>query len=121
MGRSCKMMSAVKLLRAVGEQIRAKRTDLKLTQRELGERAGIVDKYVSEIERGTRDVPFSTLYAIVEHGLELQLDVVFRPREQPLRFPTRLDEVWSRIGALPGEAQAKIADIIRTILELTRQ
>lgn len=120
MGRSFETMSAIKLLRAVGEQIRAARTDRRLTQRELGERAGIVDKYVSEIERGTRDVPFSTLYAIVVHGLELQLDVVFRPREQQ-RFATRLDEVWSRIGTLPGEAQAKIADIIRSILEFTRQ
>lgn len=113
-------MSAIKLLRAVGEQIRARRTDLKLTQSELGERAGIVDRYVSEIERGTRDVPFSTLYAIVERGLELQLDVVFRPRDQQ-RLETRLDEMWSRIGALSGEAQAKLADIIRSILELPRQ
>lgn len=119
-GRSFETMSAIKLLRAVGEQIRAARMDRRLTQRELGERAGIVDKYVSEIERGTRDVPFSTLYAIVVHGLELQLDVVFRSQEQQ-RFATRLDEVWSRIETLPGEAQAKLADIIRSILEFTRQ
>lgn len=111
-------MSASKLLRTVGEQIRATRIGLKLTQRQLGERAGIVDKYVSEIERGTRDVPFSTLYKIVERGLELELDVVFRPRHQA-RFATQLDEVWSRIGMLPSEAQSRIADIIRSILEFS--
>ncbi len=114
-------MSAIKLLRDVGDQIRARRTGLKLTQRELGERAGIVDKYVSEIERGTRDVPVSTLFAIVEHGLELQLDVVFRTREEGQPSPTGLEEVWARLELLPGEAQTKIADIVRTILELTRQ
>lgn len=75
-------MSATKLMRALGEQIRLMRIDLKLTQRELGKRAGIVDKYVSEIERGTRDVPVSTLYAIVEQGLDHRLDVVFRPRSE---------------------------------------
>ncbi len=121
MSRSFETMSAIKLLRAVGEQIRAKRTALKLTQRALGERAGIVDKYVSEIERGTRDVPFSTLYAIVERGLELQLDVAFRPRDREQPGPTRLDEVWTSIGGLPVDDQARIADLLRTILELTRR
>lgn len=115
-------MSAIKLLRAVGEQIRLRRTDLKLTQRELGQRAGIVDKYVSEIERGNRDVPVSTLYAIVEQGLELRLDVAFRPRTEQQRYllHARLDEVWSRLSALPHEAQGKVADILRTVLELMR-
>lgn len=112
-------MSA-KMLREVGEAIRATRIGMKLTQRQLGHRAGIVDKYVSEIERGTRDVPFSTLYKIVEHGLELDLDVVFRPRDQA-RFATRLDEVWSRIGTLPADAQTRIADILRSILEFSER
>ena len=61
------------LLRAVGEQIRSARLAANLTQTQLGERAGLVGKYVSEIERGTRDVPLSTLQALVERGLGFRL------------------------------------------------
>lgn len=115
-------MSAMKLMRAVGEQIRAKRIDLNLTQRELGTRAGIVDKYVSEIERGTRDIPISTLYAIVEQGLELRLEVVFRTRseQERSRIHNRLEEVWLHLSTLSSDAQVKVADILRAILGLMR-
>src|SRR5580704_15434933 len=64
--------------RKLGALIRTCRSAARLTQAELGRRAGIVGKYVSEIERGTRDIPFSTLRAIAEDGLGLVLDVRFR-------------------------------------------
>jgi transcriptional regulator with XRE-family HTH domain len=63
--------------RALGHAIRAAREGAQLTQAQLGKRAGIVGKYVSEIERGNRDVPFSTLRRIVEDGLGLTLEVRF--------------------------------------------
>ena len=63
--------------RALGHAIRAAREAAQLTQAQLGKRAGIVGKYVSEIERGNRDVPLSTLRRIVEDGLGLTLEVRF--------------------------------------------
>lgn len=115
-------MSAGKLLRVVGEQIRASRVDAGLTQRELGERAGIVGKYVSEIERGTRDVPLSTVWAVVERGLQLQLDLVFRRRDATSRpiVPPRIEEIWWTLAALPIERQTKIISLLRGMIDLAR-
>ena len=114
-------MSAAKLLRVVGAQIRANRVDLGLTQRELGERAGIVDKYVSEIERGTRDVPLSTLRAIVERGLDLRLEILFRHAGEDARdIPPRIEDVWWMLAKLPVERQTKIVEIMRVMVDLAQ-
>lgn len=110
-------MSAGKLLDVLGERIRSSRIEAGLTQRALGERAGIVGKYVSEIERGTRDIPLSTLQAIVERGLQLELDVVFRRRVASL---TGLDDVVRMIGDLPVEQQKRVVALVRGIVELAR-
>lgn len=115
---SLSTMSAIKLLRAVGDQVRTRRLALKLTQHELGKRAGIVDRYVSAIERGTRDVPLSTLYKVVEHGLDLRLDIAFHPRGDHERSRAGLEEAWGSLSALPREVQAKVADLVFAILEL---
>jgi transcriptional regulator with XRE-family HTH domain len=77
------LVSSHDLLRSVGELIRSASATAGLTQRELGERAGIVGKYVSEIERGTRDLPVSTLFAIAEGGLQRRLEISFRDRMAP--------------------------------------
>ena len=67
-------------LKALGEAIRTRRGEIDgLSQEGLADLAGMHRTYVSEIERGTRDVPMSTLYAIVE-GLGLRLAMEFRMR-----------------------------------------
>lgn len=48
-----------------------------LSQEEVGERAGFGGKYIGEIEKGTRDVPISTLRAVIENGLGLRIDAAF--------------------------------------------
>lgn len=115
-------MNSGKLLRAIGEQIRERRVEAGLTQRELGERSGIVGKYVSEIERGTRDLPLSTLLSIVERGLVLELEVLFRRRQSGVdaALPARVEEVARTVAELPAEQQAKVVALIRGILELAR-
>ena len=90
-----------------------------LTQDTLGRRSGIVGKYVSEIERGTRDIPFSTLHAIVESGLGLQLDIGFRakgPMRQPL--PRAVEELARTIAALTDDERVLILAIVRSALKL---
>lgn len=106
-------------LRLLGDQIRASRIAAELTQRELGDRAGIVGKYVSEIERGTRDIPFSTLAAIVERGLQRQLVVSFQ-HQGTIRVPSYLEDLALAIGALSEEPRARVISVVRTVLELTR-
>ncbi|HEU0029902.1 MAG TPA: helix-turn-helix domain-containing protein [Kofleriaceae bacterium] len=108
-------------MRSLGEQIRASRIAAGLTQRALGERAGIVGKYVSEIERGTRDVPLSTLAAIVERGLRLRLEITFQgEKSAPRSVPSYVEELATAIVALADEKRAKVVGLVRAILELAQ-
>ena len=53
--------------------------------RDLGERAGFSGKYISEVERGLRDLPLSSLRAIAHQALGASFEQVFRGLEsQPL-------------------------------------
>lgn len=115
------MPSTQHALRALGHLIRARRVTAGLTQSALGRKAGIVGKYVSEIERGNRDVPFSTLRAIVEDGLGLALDVRFEAkgsaRSAPMPpIPAELRE----IAELPPESRKAVLAIVRALLGLVR-
>jgi transcriptional regulator with XRE-family HTH domain len=65
------------LLVRVGARLRLLREQRGLTQEQVGERAGYTAKYISEIERGRRDPPLTTLALIAEKGLGCDLaDVV---------------------------------------------
>jgi transcriptional regulator with XRE-family HTH domain len=91
-----------------------------MTQEQLGTRAGLVGKYVSEIERGTRDMPFSTLCALVEHGLGLRLEVVFAARggSRPHLLVPEIDELARAVATLPADARRRALPILRSIVEL---
>jgi transcriptional regulator with XRE-family HTH domain len=110
--------------KAIGQQVRASRLDADLTQDELGKRAGIVGKYVSEIERGTRDLPLSTLQAVVESGLGLRLELEFRPKNgsRPhIRLPAlppTVDELARAIAALPADDRNRVVAIVHKIVGL---
>jgi transcriptional regulator with XRE-family HTH domain len=68
------------LLERVGARLRELRLSAKLTQETVGERAGFSGKYIGEIEKGVRDVPLSTLRAVVEHGLGLHIEAALGGR-----------------------------------------
>jgi transcriptional regulator with XRE-family HTH domain len=58
-------------LRKLGERVRAERLRQKLTQQDLAGALGISVAYVSLIERGARNPPFTTLVALA-HALGVQ-------------------------------------------------
>lgn len=119
------MSSADELLEALGHLIRTRRTAASLTQDALGARAGIVGKYVSEIERGTRDLPLSTLHAVVENGLGLRLDVQFQSKGSP-RAPVRpplprsIEELGRLIAELPADQRSVVLAITRHAIKLAQ-
>ena len=121
------MASAKDGLHSIGELIRARRAAANLTQAQLGKRAGIVGKYVSEIERGTRDIPYSTLHAIVEDGLDLHLDIRFgavaegRGVKPPPPLPRAIEQLARTIAELPPEPRATVLAIVRTVLRLVKR
>lgn len=112
------------LKKAIGQQVRSHRVAAELTQDALGKRAGIVGKYVSEIERGTRDIPISTLQAVVEGGLGMKLEIEFRPKngsKPHIRLPAlppTVEEVARAIAALPEKERARVVTIVRGIVGL---
>jgi len=123
-------MSADEALRELGLLIRSKRNAASMTQDMLGNRAGIVGKYVSEIERGTRDVPFSTLYSVVEDGLGLRLDITFETRnangsgvsEAPRPpLPPTVEEVARAIADLPAEVRTSVLELVRGMVGLAKK
>jgi len=120
------MASAKDGLRALGQLIRQRRGAAGLTQDQLGKRAGIVGKYVSEIERGTRDVPFSTLHAIVEDGLGHRLDIRFgtpsdgRTAKLAPPLPRSVEGIARAIAALPAERRAAVLVLVRALLRVAR-
>jgi len=96
------------LLERIGARVRQLREAAGLTQEGLGERAGFGGKYVGEIEKGMRDVPLSTLRAIVESGLGLQLEAVFDKKASRKRrgrvevaVPRDVEITAELIAALP--------------------
>jgi transcriptional regulator with XRE-family HTH domain len=115
-------MSADDGLRKLGALIRTCRSAARLTQAELGRRAGIVGKYVSEIERGTRDVPFSTLRAIAEDGLGLQLEVRFRDHgsapHRTRELPRQVLDLAQTIAELAPDQRERVVAIMRILLRL---
>jgi len=114
------MASSTQALRALGQAIRTRREAAGLTQAQLGKRAGIVGKYVSEIERGNRDIPFSTLRAIIEDGLGLHLDVRFDKNGRTNHANAILPEL-REVAELPAESRKAVLAVVRTLLALARR
>ena len=56
--------------KAIGERLRSQRKALKLTQAQVGKRAGVKQSYIAEIEAGTVNTTLDTL-AKVGRALEL--------------------------------------------------
>ena len=58
----------------VGEVLKEERTKANLTQAQLAEKTGTKKSYISRIENGHADIQLSTLYRLIEQGLNLKLE-----------------------------------------------
>lgn len=112
------MPSVHSLLGALGQLLREKRLASQLTQAQVAKRAGIGAKYLSEIERGTRDLPMSTLRALVEDGLGLRLDVRFLDSQPETRLPRTIENAARAIGKLPDDQRELVLMVVRSVLRL---
>lgn len=59
-------MEKEKLLKKLGEKVKIKRAELKLSQEELAFKCGFDRTYISLIERGLRNISFSNLSILAE-------------------------------------------------------
>ena len=114
-------MASDDVLKRLGEQIRSHRGQAELTQEELGTKSGIVGKYVSEIERGTRDIPLSTLHAIVERGLNLRLDIDFRTKMKVAPWPRGVEEMAQLVAGLETDQRSEVIAIVKALTRLAKR
>lgn len=121
------------LLARLGGSLRSLREERGLTQEQVGERAGYTAKYISEIERGHRDPPLTTLARISEKGLGCPLARVIEagtaPRsrpteggpEPPAPLPRAVREVAEQIARIASHQQrSRILRLVRELVALAR-
>ncbi len=62
----------------LGELLKEEREKAQLTQAEMAERTGTKKSYISRIENGKADIQLSTLYRLIEQGLNRKLELTIR-------------------------------------------
>lgn len=102
-----------RLVGRVGSRLRDLRHQAGLTQAELGRKAGLTAKYVSEIENGHRDLRISTLERVAK---AVRTDPAELLRIGPV------DVSLSRIGAMLKDREEPlhehVVDVVREVLRL---
>ena len=62
----------------LGELLKEERQKANLTQAEMAEKTGTKKSYISRIENGRADIQLSTLYRLIEQGLNKKLEMSIR-------------------------------------------
>ena len=62
----------------LGEMLKEERAKANLTQAELAEKTGTKKSYISRIENGHADIQLSTLFKLIEQGLNRKLELTIR-------------------------------------------
>lgn|SRR5690606_4382022 len=62
----------------IGELLKDERKRANITQEEMAERTGTKKSYISRIENGHADIQLSTLYKLIEQGLNRKLELYIR-------------------------------------------
>ncbi len=62
----------------IGELLKDERQKANLTQEALAEKTGTKKSYISRIENGRADIQLSTLYKLIEQGLNRELELYIR-------------------------------------------
>jgi transcriptional regulator with XRE-family HTH domain len=75
------VQTETELLSLLGEVVRKRRLALDLSQEELAARAGVHRTYLSDIERGARNITITVLTRLAE-ALEVRVSRLFRLTEQ---------------------------------------
>jgi len=60
----------------IGELLKEARKNANLTQQALAERTGTKKSYISRIENGHTDIQLSTLFKLIEQGLNRKLELI---------------------------------------------
>ena len=98
------------VLRQLGKRLRHLREERGLTQAQVAEGAGFSAKFISEIERGLRDLRVTRLRRIVEDALGSTLQSTFVGVTADDALASELESTPARVE-LPGWAQALAGEL----------
>ncbi|MEI6184462.1 MAG: helix-turn-helix transcriptional regulator, partial [Bacteroidota bacterium] len=60
----------------LGELLKEEREKANLTQAQMAEKTGTKKSYISRIENGRADIQLSTLFRLIEQGLNRKLELI---------------------------------------------
>jgi len=102
------------ILKAVGNRLREARGKAGLTQKQLGDRAGVKQSYIFELERGRTNITLNTLVKMADVlGMDIR-DLLPQTGPAPLSLVVleRLLEVCERIASILSDRQKQDAELL---------
>lgn len=104
------MTEFIKLL---GERVRYIRKEQGLSQEQLGEKAGLSEKYIGQVERGEKNLTIDSLFKI-SRGLNLALEELFRSLD-PIVREDDLGRLLNLLDKRPKADHAMILNVAKVI------
>lgn len=102
----------------IGRVIRRERQDRQLTIKELGDKAGLSEIYVGEIERGQK-YPSSKVLENLAHALDLDIADLLEMMAEEIRFerqPETVNAIGFTIPSTPGQPRRLVVKKIVNML-----
>lgn len=99
----------------LGLRMRALREARGLTQEQVGERVGISQKYLSELERGTKSPSWEILVAIAHKGFEIRLSALMFGIDDDV--PTHVRSVDEALAGRPEAAREQVLRAVEMLLK----
>jgi transcriptional regulator with XRE-family HTH domain len=101
----------------LGSQLRARREQLGLTQRQLAKLAGMTDATITRIEQGAIAAPAPDKLSRIAEALDLSLADVFAQADYilPRELPSYAPYLRSKYPQLPDEAIEQLGDSFEQI------
>ncbi len=109
------MVDVTEIAKLLGERIRRIRKEKGLSQEQLGELAGLSEKYIGQVERGEKNLTIESQYKIA-HGLNLSLEELFRSLD-PIVREDALGELLELLSNRPKADQSMILEVAKVILK----
>lgn len=103
----------------LGLRMRALREARELTQEQVGERVGISQKYLSELERGMKSPSWEILVSLAHAGFNIKLSALMFGIDDEV--PTQVRSVDEQLAGRPEAAREQVLRAVELLLKAGEQ